>query len=192
MQCPGLEVATPGEHNDGFLYGAGDAKVGLIVGKGAEEGARLKAKFLAAVPALAGLIKDLDAAFERNGSVRGLDGRRLFIGATMDKNKLPKRVWKRSLHKALNTLLQSAGAIVMKKALVILDGDIQAKGLVPGKDYEFVINCHDEWQIECLEKHAEFIAETAKRAITKAGEAFKMRCPLAGEAKIGNSWAETH
>jgi hypothetical protein len=29
-------------------------------------------------------------------------------------------------------------------------------------------------------------------AIFKAGEHFKMRCPLDGEFKIGESWYETH
>lgn len=192
MQCPGCGLATHTEHNDGFLYGAGDAKVGLIVGKGAEEGARLKAKFLAAVPALAGLINDLQAAFERNGSVRGLDGRRLFIGATMDKNKLPKRVWKRSLHKALNTLLQSAGAIVMKKALVLAYDQLQAQGLKPGIDFEVVLSVHDEYQVECLAQHAETIGKTLRQSIIDAGIHFKLRCPLDGEYKIGDSWAETH
>lgn len=122
----------------------------------------------------------------------GLDGRKLFIGATMDKRKLPKRVWQRSLHKALNTLLQSAGAIVMKKALVLLDGRLQAAGMVPGVDYEFVLNVHDEYQIEVNEDKAEFVGQQARQAIVDAGVHFKMRCPLDGEYKIGNNWAETH
>lgn len=122
----------------------------------------------------------------------GLDGRKLFIGATMDKRKLPKRVWQRSLHKALNTLLQSAGAIVMKKALVLLDTRLQAAGLVPGRDYEFVLNVHDEIQAEVTASFSEFVGQQARQAIIDAGAHFKMRCPLDGEFKIGNTWAETH
>ena len=141
------------------------------------------------MPALAGLIKDLQGAFERNGSVRGLDGRRLFIGATFDSRK---DQWQRSNHKALNTLLQSAGAVVMKKALTLMDADLQAAGLVHGKHYEFVLNIHDEVQVETDEDKAEFVGQTLRQAIIKAGEHFKMRCPLDGEFKVGNSWAETH
>jgi DNA polymerase I-like protein with 3'-5' exonuclease and polymerase domains len=54
----------------------------------------------------------------------------------------------RSEHSALNTLLQSAGAVLMKRALVILDTNLQEEGYVPGVNYEFVANVHDEWQIE--------------------------------------------
>lgn len=166
--------------------------MGQIVGKGADEGARLKAKFLASIPALKNLIDALQAKFDADGFVKGLDGRKLYIGSTLDKRKLPKRVWQRSNHKALNTLLQSAGAVVMKKALVILDTRLQANGLVPGRDYAFVINCHDEFQIEVWEEHAQFVGATARQAIVDAGVHFKMRCPLDGEYKVGNTWAETH
>src|SRR3546814_4788634 len=50
------------EHNDAFLYGAGDAKLGSIIGKGARAGAQLRARFLAKFPALAKLIKAVKAA----------------------------------------------------------------------------------------------------------------------------------
>lgn len=80
----------------------------------------------------------------------------------------------------------------MKKALVILDQSLQAKGLVPGQDYEFMANIHDEWQIDCRPEYAELVGETAVESIKAAGQHFKFRCPLDGEYKIGNNWAETH
>ena len=166
--------------------------MGSIVGKGADEGARLKAKFLAAVPALANLIDDLKAKFERDGFVRGLDGRKLYIGASKRVGRDGSERWERSLHKALNTLLQSAGAIVMKKALVLLDERLQAEGLVPGKHYEFILNVHDEFGIECDEGLEERVGQMARQAIIDAGVHFKMRCPLDGEYKLGSNWAQTH
>lgn len=160
-----------------FLYGAGDAKLGTIIGKGKAAGAKLRAKFLAGLPALEKLVTGVKKAAKERGYLRGLDGRMLHV---------------RSEHAALNTLLQSAGALVMKKALVILDTDLQAAGLVPGVDYEFVANVHDEWQIEVLAQHAEFVGQTAKAAISKAGDYFGFRCRLDGEYKVGRNWAETH
>lgn len=160
-----------------FLYGAGDAKIGSIVGKGAKAGKELKKKFLAGLPALDRLLHAIEVTVERNGYLRGLDGRLLHI---------------RSSHAALNTLLQSAGAVVMKKALVILDQRLQARGYIPGVHYEFVANVHDEWQIECDANIAEEVGQAAASAITSAGEAFGFRCPLAGEYKSGRNWAETH
>ncbi|WP_295843236.1 DNA polymerase [uncultured Xanthomonas sp.] len=160
-----------------FLYGAGDAKLGSIVGKGRMAGAKLRAKFLAGLPALEKLVSGVKKRAKQKGYLIGLDGRKLHI---------------RSDHAALNTLLQSAGALVMKKALHILDTMLQEAGLVPGIDYEFVANIHDEFQIEVSEQHAEFVGKSATESIRKAGEYFGFRCPLAGEYKVGKNWRETH
>lgn len=85
-----------------------------------------------------------------------------------------------------------AGALIMKKALVILDKDLQELGLIPGQHYEFVANIHDEFQIEVNEDKAELVGQTAQRAIQKAGEYFEFLCPLDGEYKVGKNWKETH
>ncbi|MDX5515084.1 DNA polymerase [Stenotrophomonas sp. RG-453] len=160
-----------------FLYGAGDAKLGSIVSKGRAVGGQLRTKFLKGLPALEKLVKGVKKRASEVGYLIGLDGRKLHI---------------RSDHAALNTLLQSAGALVMKKALVILDADLQSAGLVPGVHYEFLANIHDEWQIEVDEDKAEFVGKSAQAAIRKAGDYFGFRCPLDGEYKVGANWAETH
>ncbi|MER9252470.1 hypothetical protein NKI59_11755 [Mesorhizobium sp. M0598] len=80
----------------------------------------------------------------------------------------------------------------MKRALVILDNNLQALGLVPGVHYEFVANVHDEWQIEVDEDKAELVGKTAAEAIRLAGEYYKFRCHLAGNSSYGQNWAETH
>lgn len=155
-----------------FLYGAGDAKIGSIVGGSARDGQKLKKKFLDNTPALAELREKVSTAAQR-GYLRGLDGRRL---------------WIRSDHAALNTLLQSAGAIVMKKALAIfLEYAPQWK-----LDCKLVGSIHDEYQIEARADHAEKTGILMVESIKAAGIAFNMRCPLDGEYKIGNNWAETH
>jgi len=155
-----------------FLYGAGDAKVGSIVGGKSKDGKRLKTKFLNNTPSLRDLRERVGKAAKR-GYVKGLDGR---------------KIWVRSEHSALNTLLQGAGAIVMKKALTILDDCATIEGL----DYKFVGNIHDEYQTEVLKEHAERFGVLAVDAIKQAGQEFEMRCPLDGEYKVGLTWAETH
>lgn len=166
-----------------YLYGAGDATIGEIIGGTATEGRKIKAKFLKKTPALKSLKEAIDAAVKSKGHLVGLDGRILPI---------------RSSHSALNTLLQSAGAVVMKKALVILDDKLQAMGLKNTShskthyDYEFILNIHDEWQIECWPHLAETIGKAAVESIREAGEWYKFRCPLDGEYKIGINWKETH
>jgi len=160
-----------------FLYGAGDEKLGSIIGKGRQAGAKLRKQFLKKIPALEKLVAGVKAKAKERGRLRGLDGRKLHV---------------RSQHAALNTLLQSAGALVMKQALVFADQDLQTEYGDPGVDYEFVANIHDEFQIEVVAPHPEIVGELCTRAIQKAGEHFKFRCPLAGEYKIGLNWADTH
>ena len=155
-----------------FLYGAGDAKIGTIVGGSAKDGERLKQRFLRNTPALENLRERVGSASSR-GYLRGLDGRRLHV---------------RSEHAALNTLLQAAGAIVMKKALVLLDDYAQQWNL----NYKLIGNIHDEVQTEVSEKHAEKFGYLAVECLKAAGLAFNLRCPLDGEYKVGTTWAETH
>ena len=155
-----------------FLYGAGAEKIGSIAGGGSNTGTKLINAFLEGTPALQELRKKIKKMAEK-GSLPGLDGRRLYI---------------RSPHKALNTLLQGAGAAVMKEALCILVADLDAEK-VP---YKMLINCHDEWQIETPTDYAEQVGKLGRRAIQDAGQRLGLRCPLDGEYKIGSSWAETH
>ena len=107
------------------------------------------------------------------GSLPGLDGRRLFV---------------RSPHKALNTLLQGAGAVVMKEALVIFEKSLKENN-IPAK---FLINCHDEWQMEVPTEYAETVGKLGVLAIQNAGTSLKLRCPLDGEAKWGKTWRDSH
>ena len=155
-----------------FLYGAGDAKIGSIVGGSARDGKRLKEKFLRNTPALRKLRERVGVASGR-GYVLGLDGRRVAV---------------RSEHAALNTLLQSAGAIVMKKALCLLDEYAQLHKI----DYKFIGNIHDEIQTEVAEKDAERFGWLATACIEAAGKHYNLNCPLAGEYQVGGDWSETH
>ena len=155
-----------------FLYGAGDAKIGSIVGGTARDGKRLKEKFLSNTPSLRDLRERVSVASGR-GYLYGLDGRRVYV---------------RSEHAALNTLLQSAGAIVMKKALVLLDEYAKLWNI----DYKFIGNIHDEIQTEVREEEAEVFGRLAVSCIEASGQHYKLNCPLSGEYKIGNNWSETH
>ena len=155
-----------------FLYGAGDAKIGSIVGGTAKDGKRLKEKFLGNTPSLGRLRERVGVASGR-GYVLGLDGRRVYV---------------RSQHAALNTLLQSAGAIVMKKALCLLN----EYAILWGIDYNFIGNIHDEIQTEVREDKSEVFGGLATSCVEAAGTYYKLNCPLAGEFKVGDSWADTH
>jgi len=156
-----------------FLYGAGSAKIGSVVGGNAKEGQKLIDSFLQNTPKLKELRESIAYTVAETGWLQGLDGRKLFV---------------RSPHAALNTWLQGAGAIVMKKALVILSGKLQRSKV----EHKFVANVHDEWQIECPSDKAEFVGRAGVNAIIEAGVHFNLNCPLNGAYNVGDNWKETH
>ncbi len=155
-----------------LLYGAGDAKLGTVAGGGAGAGRLLRERFMSNLPSFATL-KGRIAQEAAQGWINGLDGRRL---------------WIRSEHAALNTLLQSAGALVMKQALITLD----KYAILWGMDYKIVGNIHDEVQTEVPASQAEKFGRLAVSCLEAAGIHFNLNCKLAGEYQIGTSWADTH
>ena len=159
----------------GFLYGAGNEKIGQIVGKGKAEGARLKKEFLRKIPAL----KELRNAVQKkaeSGFIMGLDGRKVPV---------------RSNYAALNTLLQSAGAIICKRWIVEMHSLLQEE-FEDGEDYAQVAFVHDEVQLTVKREYGNRIGELGVKAIAIAGEKYNFRIPLTGEFKTGANWATTH
>lgn len=164
-----------------MIYGSGLPNLGLILnapkGKAKAIGGRAKNALLSGVPALGKLVGKVEEKIEKQGYIRGLDGRRLFT---------------RSKNAALNTLLQSAGAVQMKRGLVILYDELIDRGWQWGKEFTIVGLIHDEWQANVLPHLADEYGQTAADAIRKAGEFYSFKCPLAGNFDVGTNWAETH
>lgn len=159
-----------------WLYGARAKKQGSIFGKGADVGEKLDAKFKQGRPALAKLVAYCQRQAKEVGYLKLIDSRMVPC---------------RSEHSALNTLLQGDGGVLMKVALIICDATLQKK-YKPGLDYEFLGNIHDEFQMESRPEIAEEVGKTIVWSIAEAGRRLKVRVPLAGEYKVGASWAETH
>lgn len=159
-----------------LCYGAGAEKLGTIIGGSAKEGNKIKSRFFKKIPALKGLTDGVSEAVKVNGHLKALDGNKYFI---------------RSEHSALNTLLQGAGALVMKYyAIQVYDTLIS--DYVWGKDFAFVLNIHDEIQIECREDIADVVADVCVKSFDRVTETLNFRVPLRGQASVGNNWADTH
>ena len=157
-----------------FIYGAGSKKIGSIIGGSERDGERVKEKFLRATPSLRSLREKVDGITKSNRRwLKGLDGRKIII---------------RHPHAALNSLLQGAGATVMKVALTKLELYVIDKQI---KAYP-VVNVHDEFQYEVEQERADEFGKLAVQSIIDAGKKLNLRCKLNGEYKIGNNWAETH
>ncbi|QQM14982.1 DNA polymerase [Cronobacter phage vB_CtuP_B1] len=177
-----------------FLYGAGAAKIGLIVGGGKKEGSALMKKFIEGTPA----IKDLREAVQntliseskwvdgenivkwKRRWLKGLDGRRIHI---------------RSPHSALNALLQGDGAVVCKHWMVLTEKKLEDAGYGNGWDGDFALMAwiHDELQIACrTQEIAEDVVRIAQEAMREVGRFYNFKCELDTEGKIGPTWKECH
>ena len=176
----------------GFLFGAGDAKIGEIVGGSAKEGKEIKEKFLAQLPKLATLLDRLTKEWRSTakkrtndwggidyygGFVTGVDGRPIAVS---------------SEHQILVYLLQNMEAVLMQHAQVLLKQRLDSKGWVHGRDYGFVAAVHDEFSAEVKEDLAEEYKTLAEQSIEEAAKILKLKCPHKGEGEIGNSWWEVH
>lgn len=179
-----------------FLYGAGNGKLGEIankdrelagerkVAKSTEQklGASVRKKAEQGITGLEALIQLAQKADKQRGFIKSLDGRHVATAGQ---------------HSALNTLLQSAGAVVVKYAQAVFHFELcRAEGLVDENDmpvgWSYLAVVHDEVQLSAKPEVAERLGQLFAQAITKAGEELGVRCPLAGEYMIGNNWAETH
>ena len=155
-----------------FLYGAGAAKIGKIVGGGAKKGQQLIDRFLSNMPALNALRTKVQKA-SQNGIIRGLDGRLLHI---------------RSSHSALNTLIQGAGAVVCKHWLLEIMSSIKMTRI----DAKLVASIHDEYQFEVNNNDITTFGQITKETMKKTQEVLKLNCELDSEWKVGKTWASTH
>jgi DNA polymerase I-like protein with 3'-5' exonuclease and polymerase domains len=166
-----------------ILYGGGAKKTGSIISPDSSEDTQYKQgkktidTFYSNLPAIKKLKDLIEERIAQRGYLTGIDGRRLQI---------------RSKHSALNQLLQSTGAISVKKATTILYEDLLQEGLTWGEDFGFVAHVHDEVQSLVRPQHTDLYIKLAIDSFRKSGEYFGLKCPLTGEARVGKNWMETH
>lgn len=157
-----------------FLLGAGDAKVGQIIGGTSKEGREIKGRFVQNFPGLADLLSNLERQVERTGRIVLCDGTPLAVTHP---------------HTRLGYLLQGDESRIMKKAAILIDQQINRRRL----DCMKVGDIHDEFQFDCALKDVDvFIKEVLPACFKEAGEFFNYRLPIECDAKAGLSWSQTH
>ena len=159
-----------------FLYGGGNIKLGMSYDnslqpkEASKKGSEIRAAYVAAIPGLSDLLAAVtDKA--ANGFLLACDGRRVLVD---------------SPHKGLNYLLQCSAGIIAKRWMVIANDQLQP---FHTKQLAFI---HDELQYECNPKYTEEVKQQLENSAVNAGVYYKLRCPIAAEAKSGNNWSEVH
>ena len=166
-----------------FIYGAGDAKMGhslhpeLSDAQKKQLGQELRRKFLDAIPGLEPLIDAVKTKVRSAGRLRGLDGRPIFC---------------RAEHASLNYLLQSAGAILSKRWVVIGQDLLDEAGLTYDIDYTRCAYVHDEVQLSVVPQEVDRVKELLEISAPLAGQYYNFRVPIAAAADHGDNWAATH
>ena len=166
-----------------YLYGASDRKLASIskeAGGPLKDGKEIRKRMDEGIDGLGELSEGIQKR-AKAGWFKAIDGRKITI---------------RSPHSALNFLLQSCGAIVMKKAAQVFHYDFAVKKqlVVDGqlKGFAYVANVHDEVQFSADPDVADVVGKTFADSITEAAVRLGMRCPLSGTYEIGDNWKETH
>ena len=154
------------------LYGASAAKIGKVIGDTPKRGAEIIGNFCKAIPAYAILKAKVERMSEK-GTLPGLGGYQLKV---------------RSSHSSLNTLLQSAGAIISKQWLVQITKNLRAKKI----PYKLVAWVHDEVQLETPREYGDIVGEVVVHSAAEAGEILKFRCPVGAEYGVAENWAGSH
>ena len=158
-----------------FLYGAGDAKIGLSVdkqlspNKARATGKQVRAAFIEAIDGLSELLQAVKKR-SASGSIMAIDGRKIYVD---------------SQHKALNYLLQCSAGIIAKRWLQITHENL------PPTAHQLAF-VHDELQYECKKEDVEDLKFLLELSAAQAGEYYSLRIPIAAEAKSGATWAEVH
>lgn len=191
-----------------MLYGSGDEKAGRIILEAARQARKTNADWGHVYTHFFGddeapspkVLKKVGAKAKRDviQGIEGFEQLKRTIANLSDSGFLPgldgRRLPVRSQHAALNTLLQSAGAILCKQWICDAYDTLLAGGLRWGWDGDFVFLgwIHDEVQVACRNGLGERIGRIITDAARGSGSAFKFRIALDSEFKLGHSWADTH
>ena len=166
-----------------FLYGAGDKKLGSLLTalpeseRTPEMGGVARAKLLRGIEGLGDFVEAVTSACQR-GFLHGLDGRRIY----MRRNSRGQV----ATHKALNTLMQGAASVIVKKWTSLVNRAVDYK------EAQQRIHMHDEMQFISTLHYVPTLTKILKEEIIHAGELLQLNLPLAADVDIGYNWAETH
>ena len=158
-----------------FLYGAGDANIGLSVdkqlspNKARAKGKQVRAAFIEAIDGLSELLQAVKKR-SSTGTIMAIDGRKIYVDST---------------HKALNYLLQCSAGVIAKRWLLITHENL------PPTAHQLAF-VHDELQYECKKEDVEDLKFLLELSAAQAGEYYSLRIPIAAESKSGATWAEVH
>ena len=156
-----------------LLYGAGDAKIGLIVNGTARDGMELRERFLSNMPSFKRFREAVNRKGANAGTLTAIDGRVLRV---------------RHEHASVNTLIQGSSAVLMKQWFMQTGMNLKRKRANAG----IVAMVHDEMVIESTEECVDLTSECVRISMSHVNKLYDMRCPLDCDVHVGTNWSEIH
>lgn len=176
------------------IYGAWVRKLGMVAAEGLGVNPRMYKEIGEAVEA--GLNKNLRGLEELNAELEAEFDHCIHTLrqwphlSQIDGRKVPVRK-KGAL---FNTLLQSMGAVLCKKACVDILAQATKEIAPPGEVWRMVLHVHDEIQNE-VKNEGKILTDFSRvvdECFRGSGEFFGLRTPITGTTDTGTSWAQTH
>ena len=155
------------------LFGAGAGKVGAILGTHQKDGGAKRNALLKGIPGMTSLLEKVKAYVGQHGWIPGIDGR---------------KVYPESDYKALNYLIQSCEACLMKRTIVRISDRLKAEGI----EAKQLLFYHDECSWEIDPKDTDRVTEIIKEAFAEAPKDYGVDLMEAGDIVTGGNYYEVH
>ncbi len=168
--------------NYGIAYGLAAQGLSLRLRIPADEARSIIARYFERFPGIRGYIDNTIEQARKQGYVETIFGRRRYMPDIVSKNRNIAMAAERA---AINMPIQGTAADLLKRAMLKVDGMIEARGL----SARMLLQVHDELLFECPEGEIEATQALAREVMQGAAE---LKVPLIVDVGSGKSWALAH
>ncbi|WP_263146362.1 DNA polymerase I [Pseudomonas sp. RIT-PI-AD] len=168
--------------NFGLIYGMSAFGLAKQIDVARGEAQAYIDRYFMRYPGVLAYMERTRAQVVEQGYVETLFGRRLYLPDIHSKNQGIRRAAERA---AINAPMQGTAADIMKRAMVAVDGWLEASGL----DARVILQVHDELVLEVREDLVEQVRDQVRPLMSAAAE---LDVPLLVEAGVGDNWDEAH
>lgn len=169
--------------NFGLIYGMSAFGLAKQLGIPRGEAQHYMDTYFERYPGVMQYMEDTRSAASEQGFVETIYGRRLHLPEIQSRNGMRRKAAERA---AINAPMQGTAADIIKKAMLLVDEWIQAKG--DGR-VKLLMQVHDELVFEVQESALAEIESKVQELMESAAD---LEVPLVAEAGHGDNWDQAH
>ncbi|MFC3695281.1 DNA polymerase I [Chenggangzhangella methanolivorans] len=172
--------------NFGIIYGISAFGLANQLGIGREEAGQYIKTYFERFPGIRDYMEETKEACRRDGYVTTIFGRKCHYPSIKASNPAERAFNERA---AINAPIQGSAADVIRRAMIRMDGALEAAGL----SARMLLQVHDELIFEVEDGEVEKTLPVITKVMAEAPMPAKaLRVPLLVEAKAEASWEEAH